>query len=255
MERKSFPSGGLTLSYLDAGGTGRLLIALHSHWMEGTTFAPLAAALGPQWRVVALDQRGHGHSEHAASYTREDYLGDISALLAHLGGSEVVLLGNSLGGVNAYQFAARVPEKVRGLIVEDIGVEIGDDTSFALPWAGVFRTREELAERVGERFLPYLEASIRHNSDGWRLAFEPREMVISQSHVNGNHWGDWLASSCPALLLRGAESRVTKAEHLEQMAARRPNTEFQSLKGGHVLHMDNPTEFHEAVRVFLSDLD
>ncbi len=254
MERKSFRSGGLRLSYLDAGGTGRLLIALHSHWMEGTTFAPLAAALGPQWRVVALDQRGHGYSDHAESYTREDYLGDISALLAQLGASEAVLLGNSLGGVNAYQFAARFPDKVRGLIVEDIGVEISDDTSFALPWAGVFRTKEELAERVGARFLPYLEDSIRHGQDGWRLAFEPLEMVISQRHVNGNHWGDWLASGCPALVLRGAESRVTKAEQLEQMAARRPNTRFLCLEGGHVLHMDNPQAFHQAVRVFLSEL-
>ena len=59
MPRHQFQHGDLTLSYLDTGGVGETLIALHSHWMEGQTFASLAAALAPEWRVVALDQRGH----------------------------------------------------------------------------------------------------------------------------------------------------------------------------------------------------
>ncbi len=84
--------------------------------MEGVTFAPLAAARAPAWRVVALDQRGHGHSDHApraGGYAREAYLGDVTALVAHLGLDTAVLLGNSLGGVNAYQFAARRPARAR----------------------------------------------------------------------------------------------------------------------------------------------
>ena len=114
--------------------------------MEATTFAPLAAALAPAWRVIALDQRGHGYSDHPSTYTREDYLGDLQALFEHLNLSAAVLLGNSLGGVNAYQFAAQHPEKVRGLIVEDIRAVIRDDLSFVLPWEGLFATgRSRLA--------------------------------------------------------------------------------------------------------------
>jgi esterase len=254
MNRHDFERDGLRLSYLDAGGAGSVLIALHSHWLEGQTFAPLALVLAPEWRVVALDQRGHGYSGHATTYTREDYLEDLSALYAHLGLSKAVILGNSLGGVNAYQFAARHPDRVSALIIEDIGAEIGDDTSFALPWAGTFRTKEELAERIGPRFLPYLEESIRKTADGWRLAFEPRDMVMSQQYVNGDHWADWLATDCPALLLRGQQSRVTSQEHLEKMAMRRPNTQFMRLEGGHVLHKDNPVAFTEAARTFLAGL-
>ena len=144
MQRHNFQHDGLNLSYLDTGGVDETLVALHSHWMEGQTFDSLAAALAPGWRVIALDQRGHGYSGHAATYMREDYLGDIDALLAHLGISRTVLLGNSLGGVNAYQFAARHPDRVRALIVEDIGTVIGDDTSFALSWSGVFKTCQDL---------------------------------------------------------------------------------------------------------------
>ena len=254
MQRCNFQRDGLTLSYLDAGGGGSALVALHSHWMEGLTFAPLGLALAPQWRVIALDQRGHGHSDHPPTYTREDYVEDVSALFAHLGLGKAVVLGNSLGGVNAYQFAARHPSRVRALIVADIGAEIGDDTAFALAWGGTFATKDELAERIGPRFFPYLQDSVRHTQDGWRLAFEPREMVMSQSHLNGNHWEDWLASDCPALLLRGRQSRVTAQEQIQQMAARRPHTHLKCLEGGHILHVDNSIAFTDSVKVFLDSL-
>ncbi|SRR6266568_2187755 len=254
LQRHQFQHDGLTFSYLDAGGSGPALIALHAHLMEATTYTALAAALAPDYRVIALDQRGHGYSSHAPSYTREAYLGDIAALLNHLKLPSAVLLGNSLGGVNAYQFAARHPERVRALVIEDIGTVVKDDISFVLTWAGVFPTREELFNQIGVRFAPYFEQSFRHTSDGWKLPFEPREMVTSQSHLIGDHWADWLASQCPALLLRGRESRVTTAEQCKQMAARRSNTQLVTLDGGHALHTDNPAEFNATVKAFLQGL-
>ena len=72
MQRHNFQHDGLNLSYLDTGGVDETLVALHSHWMEGQTFDSLAAALAPGWRVIALDQRGHGYSDHASTYTREE---------------------------------------------------------------------------------------------------------------------------------------------------------------------------------------
>ena len=84
MKRHNFSHDGLTLSYLDAGGDAPVLIALPAHWMEGVTYAGLADALAPRWRTVALDQRGHGYSDHApreGGYTRDAYLGDIAALV------------------------------------------------------------------------------------------------------------------------------------------------------------------------------
>jgi len=164
MKRAQFQHNGLKLSYLDAGGEGRVIAALHAHWLEGVTYSNLAAAVAPAWRVVALDQRGHGYSDHAPSYTREDYLGDLSAFLDHLNTDEAVLMGNSLGGANAYQYAARHPERVRALVIEDIGAVIDADTSFTVPWAGVFPDRETLAERIGQRLLPYLVDSFRQTS-------------------------------------------------------------------------------------------
>jgi len=138
--------------------------------------------------------------------------------------------------------------------IDDIGVEqSGGGMDFVLAWQGNFATREELAERVGPRYLPYLQQSFRQNPGGWKLAFDPREMVESQSHMKGDHWADWLTTLCPALLIRGLESRLTTPAHLEQMAARRPNTRLRPLRGGHVVHFDNPVAFTEEVKAFLHD--
>ena len=71
MTRSQFHHNDLTLSYLDTGGEGQTLIALHALWMEAATYTRLAAALSPEWRVIAMDQRGHGYSDHALNYTRK----------------------------------------------------------------------------------------------------------------------------------------------------------------------------------------
>jgi len=222
--------------------------------MEATTYASLAVALAPAWRVIALDQRGHGYSSHGRSYTRNDYLGDVAALYSHLGIERAVLLGNSLGGVNAYQFAARHPERVDALVIEDIGAVVADDASFVLAWRGTAPSRDALAERIGPQLLPYIEGSFRETSKGWTLAFDPQDIVISQQMLNGDHWADWLATDCPTLLIHGRKSPITTASAVEEMEMRRPHTQLVTLDGGHVVHVDNPIGFTDAVRTFLQGL-
>lgn len=251
MQRKSFRHKNLTFSWLDSGATGPILVALHAHWMEASTFGRLASDLAPAWRVVALDQRGHGYSSHAATYTRQDYLGDLERFLTELEISgPVVLLGNSLGGINALQFAARHPDLVRALVLEDIAVEVNADIEFIRAWSGSFPTRDALAARIGPRLLPYLEDSFRETSGRWRLAFDPEDMVRSQDWLKGQYWEEWLSTTCPALVIRGRDSRVTTQEQMEEMARRRSNTILIELEGGHVIHQDNPDAFAADLRAF-----
>lgn len=178
----------------------------------------------------------------------------MRALLEHLKLKSAVILGNSLGGANAYQFAARHQDMADALIIEDIGVEIHDDTSFALPWGGMFPTRQALEAKIGERLSPALAPSIREGAAGWHLAFDPRDTVTSQGELNGDHWNDWQTSTCPALIVRGKDSRVTDRAQLESMAARRPNTSMIELDGGHVVHFDNPDGYAAALKPFLNSL-
>ncbi|MFJ6723207.1 alpha/beta fold hydrolase [Streptomyces sp. NPDC091259] len=244
---------GRSLSYLDFGGPGRPLLALHGHFNEGRTFTKLAQALAPDWRVVAPDQRGHGFSDRAADFSRDGYVNDAAALIAHLGLTQVVVLGHSLGGVNAYQLAARYPRLVSALIVEDIGAEIDDDLSFCLTWPHRVPTRTALVERLGPS-VRYLTDAIREFPDGWGLAFRPQDMVTSVGRVNGNHWEDWLSSDCPALLIHGTRSDTLTARHAEAMAARRPNTRLAELATGHTVHETDPSGFARTVRAFLDSL-
>ncbi|AWN31768.1 hypothetical protein DKG71_42035 [Streptomyces sp. NEAU-S7GS2] len=124
-ERSALTVDGRTLSYVDFGGPGRPLLALHGHMSEGLSYAELAARLAPEWRVLAPDQRGHGESDRAADYSREGYLADLKALMDHLNLDRAALLGHSLGAINAYQFAARHPERVTALINAEGCAELG----------------------------------------------------------------------------------------------------------------------------------
>jgi len=253
MERYAFRNRTLCLSYLDSGGDGEVLIALHGHWMEAATFVPLAEYLPPHWRLIALDQRGHGDSDHAASYERVDYLSDIDALYTHLGIRRAVLLGHSLGGVNAYQFAAKHPQLVQALIIEDIGPTVSGDIEFIRSWAGNFKEKNDLEKRIGPRLLPYVRQSFRRTNEGWRLAFNPADEERSQELLNGDHWTEWLASTCQALVIHGDHSPITKEAEMRSMVERRGNAILQTLPGGHVVHADSPVKFGEATRRFLSD--
>lgn len=244
---------GRRLSFLDFGGPGRPLLALHGHFGEGRTFTRLARELGDAWRVVALDQRGHGYSDRPADFCRIGYVEDAATVLEHLEIDNAVVLGHSLGGVNAYQLAARHPGLVDALIVEDIGAEVDDDLSFSLAWPHRAPTRAELLEELGPS-ASYLTDAVREYSDGWGLAFDPKDMNASQQHLNGDHWDDWLAGNCPALLIRGNRSTVLSAEHAKDMADRRPHAQLVELPAGHTVHETAPAEFAAAVRGFLSSL-
>ncbi|MER6216666.1 alpha/beta hydrolase [Streptomyces sp. NPDC001674] len=252
-ERAALVVGGRRLSFLDFGGSGRPLLALHGHFGDGRTFAPLASELCGSWRVIALDQRGHGLSDSAPDFSRAGYVEDAAAVLGHLGIRRAVVLGHSLGGVNAYQLAAWIPGLVEALVVEDIGVEVEGDLSFSLSWPRRAPTRDGLLAELGSS-ARHLRDAVREYADGWGLAFAPEDMAASQRQLNGDHWSDWLASDCPALLLRGSRSTVLSAEHAREMAARRPRTRLVELAAGHTVHETVPGEFAAAVRRFLGSV-
>ncbi|MFI9720597.1 alpha/beta fold hydrolase [Streptomyces sp. NPDC052396] len=248
--------GGRRLSYLDFGGAGRPLVALHGHMSEGATFADLAARLGDEWRVIAPDQRGHGASDRAADYSREGYLADLLALFDHLGLEQAVLLGHSLGAINAYQFAARHPGRVAALINAEAPVELGLDGGnplafvLSLPYAAP--TREALVAGMGPA-APYFSDRLRQSADGsWRLPFHPQDIYDSEELVHGSHWADWTASACPALVIRGAKGGVVSAEQAREMAERRPGTEVAELATDHLIYTADPVGFGGVVADFLA---
>ncbi|MFJ6053068.1 alpha/beta fold hydrolase [Streptomyces sp. NPDC092307] len=251
--RGFFAVGGRTLSYLDFGGSGAPLLALHGHYNEASAFAPLAEALAPRRRVIALDQRGHGESDRAEGYERDDYVADVAAFHRHLDLGPVPVLGHSLGGVNAYQYAARQPDRVSALIVEDIGAVVDCDWSFTVGLPRPVPSRQDLVAALGSA-AAYLECSFRRTEDDWGFSFDVDDTVASQKALNGDHWQDWTAVACPTLLIRGTRSDELDAAHAREMITRRADgrARLVELPAGHVVHHDAPARFAAAVEEFLS---
>lgn len=255
---------GLRLAWLDGGPDGAApVLALHGHFGRARCFAPLAAALAPEHRVIALEQRGHGRSDRGDGYGPDEYVADAAAFLRGLGTGPVVVLGHSMGGVVAFRLAARHPELVRALVVEEGGAynrppEVPHPVLDVRDWPRRAATLDELRRGIEARGIPdagyFLESAVER-PDGWGLLFDHDAMVASQRALVGDWWDDWLGSACPALLVHGPESFVLPTAMAREMAERRPGTVLRELPGcGHWAHDDDPAAFAAAVRAFLAGL-
>src|SRR5688500_14257832 len=121
---------GLRLHYLDWGGTGKpALIMLHGIGRDAHSFDHIAPRFAADYRVIALDLRGHGDSawHPDGAYLVEDLVKDLEGLIDQLALGRVVLLGNSTGGRVVQQYAGLHANRVRALIVEDVGPERPQD--------------------------------------------------------------------------------------------------------------------------------
>jgi esterase len=253
--RHAFIRDGTRLSYVDFGGPGRPLVALHGNGGCARNFAPLALALAPRWRVVALDQRGHGWSHRPRACDRAAYVSDAEAFLVHLGLGPVALLGHSLGGVNAYQLAARRPDLVSALVVEDAGARIGPPAPEDEAWPARFESLSLLLDFLagrGHGLDRSVLDSVVEREDGWAFRFDMAWAVRSRQALAGDWTADWLASTCPALLLRGLRSEVLGDDEARRMAVERRNTKLVRIDAGHTIHDERPAEFAEAVASFLA---
>ncbi|MEX2207250.1 MAG: alpha/beta hydrolase [Myxococcota bacterium] len=128
---RSVRANALDLHYLDWGGPSRThAIALHGFALNCHSWDEVAPRLRSRVRLLAFDQRGHGLSDRAArveDYTRENMVADVEGAVRELGLERLVVIGHSMGGMNAMTFAARNPALVRALVLVDVGPEVSVD--------------------------------------------------------------------------------------------------------------------------------
>jgi pimeloyl-ACP methyl ester carboxylesterase len=112
----------LRLHYLDWGGEGKPLVLLHGLASNARIWDLAAPRLADRFRVIAVDQRGHGLSDRPDSeYSFDEVCGDLGALLAALALERPLLVGHSWGGSVVMAYAAANPGGVRGLALVDGG--------------------------------------------------------------------------------------------------------------------------------------
>jgi esterase len=249
---------GVRLSYVDFGGSGQPLLALHGHYGCARSFAGLAAALGDRGRIIAIDQRGHGWSDHPADYSREAYLADTTGLVSALGLAPAFVLGHSLGALNAYELAAHHPELVRAMVIEDLGAVVAPSPPATQGWPTRFASLRQLLDWYRQQRFgadPYFLESVVEWPDGWGFRFDYDEIAASMDQLAGDWWADWLGSAIPALLLHGHRSWVLPTEHAREMAARRPNTRLVEFPdAGHTVHDDALDGVTAEVAAFLLEV-
>src|SRR3982751_980931 len=115
---------GLRIHYLESGSPDKPpFIMLHGIARVARNFDHLAPHYAANYRVLAIDMRGHGESEwnRDGAYLVEDYVKDIEALITELRLRNIVLWGNSTGGRVVQMIAGLHPEWVAAVIVEDVG--------------------------------------------------------------------------------------------------------------------------------------
>jgi pimeloyl-ACP methyl ester carboxylesterase len=222
------------------------LLLLHGLTQQSHVFDAFAAQLARRHRVVALDFRGRGESHWApGTYTVPHYAQDVLALLDTLSVETVHVLGTSLGGLVGLHLAAVAPERLRSLVLNDIGCEIDPrgaariqayaaavpdsfpDLGRAAAWA--LEQYPWLGRMAPDAVADAVRWAVRRGPDGrWRLKFDPAigraprptpEAVRAASQA---WWAALESLRCPVLLLRGADSDIVSAATAVEMAARQP---------------------------------
>ncbi len=115
----------ISLHYLDWGNTGAVpIVLLHGLCANAHDWDFFARNMANEYHLLAVDQRGHGDSGWAENYGTRDYVLDLEACVDSLKLSEFVLIGHSMGGINAIIYAARHPDQVSALVIVDIGPDL-----------------------------------------------------------------------------------------------------------------------------------
>src|SRR5258705_10592023 len=118
---------GLRLRYLEWGRPDALPVrCVHGYTSSAEAFNAVARRLEDRAHLLAMDVRGHGESDWSSdgAYGYADQAGDLAALVDELRFDRFVLIGTSMGGIIAMAYAAQHPERLRGLVINDIGPDV-----------------------------------------------------------------------------------------------------------------------------------
>jgi pimeloyl-ACP methyl ester carboxylesterase len=269
-----FENDGLRLHYRTWGRPERpAVVCLHGGAHTLAVWRDLAARLAADWFVVALDQRGHGESDWSPEkrYGRDDFVGDLVALVDRFGFDRVAFVGHSMGGNNGLRFTVRHPERVRRLVIADVGPTVGarygdrPATDIAVPPVkdSLDAFIDEAARRNPRRPRAFYERiltpNLRQLPDGWwTWKHDPGFLKINEDYVDptllAERWGSLPGVQQPVLLIRGERSTILSAEVAERMMAALPNARFHCLPNiGHNVHLDVPDALAALVLPFLAE--
>lgn len=244
------------------------VLLLHGFTGHARGWDDLARRLRRRFRVLALDQRGHGETDWADDYQADRFVADIDAFLTALGLDSVMLVGMSMGGRNAYHFAGQHPERVECLVLGDIGPEIPQEgrtrIATAVQQSDVFDDPEDAVQRAlaadplaqpAPTRARVLNNLLRLPDGRWTFRYD-KTLRASESPLPrpnpDDAWALLPRIACPTLLVRGAESDVLALSTATRMLEVMPDCRLVEIPGsGHSLQNHQPAAFYDAIDEFL----
>jgi pimeloyl-ACP methyl ester carboxylesterase len=270
---------GLELHCLEWSQDGVPMILLHGHGNEAHLWDDFVPSVAPYYRVLAVDQRGHGDSDWdpEGRYDTDRLADDLEALTAELGIDRFVLIGFSMGGRASMRFAGRHPERLAGLVIVDIGPELDPRGRIRIGQeiqsqrAPVFSTIDEYTSMLSMNYpagqpaalARMAQHALRQRDDGlFELKMDPKLRAdgpdeeaarAEEEKLTAELWDALGRIECPTLVVRGAASDILSPDVADRMVEEAlPNGTLAVVpQAAHSVATDNPKGFEEAVCRFV----
>jgi len=251
-----------------------VIVLLHGGHQSAHSWDLVSLHLAQKYRVLALDQRGHGDSEwpRDVTYSNNEMSLDAEAFIGAMGLDRPVLMGHSMGGRNAMLLMRRNQALLRAAVIVDVGPELSEKGRAAI--GGFVQANQEFDDlehfvRNVRQYDPYrsrehIERTVKYNmlerADGKYVSkcdSNPRRLNIVRGTgpLENITLQDAAAFDLPVLLVRGANSNILEPDAAQRFAAALPLGQLVTVpECGHNVHGQNTKGFIEALGGFLSDV-
>ena len=261
-QRARGPAGTLTVWEWPGGDPPALL--LHGIGNYGRVWDFVADAVAGRLRLVAPDARGHGASVAPESgYSPEHFVADAVAVMDATGLARPLVVGHSMGGAHAMVLAATHPARVRGLVLVDVGPEIGREggdrarrLSLGRPdrfadedsaLAYLHETSPGYSDAVYANRLAHVFAREPDGALVWRSRKDALLQILGGPHRSAAAWRALETLPMPVLVVRGTRSASLSAETYARMLEVIPRVTGLELDAGHNVQLDRPAELADAI--------
>ncbi|GGF35954.1 alpha/beta fold hydrolase [Echinicola rosea] len=244
-------------------GQGKPLIILHGLFGSADNWLSIAKELDEDYTIYLLDQRNHGDSPQSDEWSYKAMVDDLATFMTSQGLEAAYIMGHSMGGKTAMNFALRHPNKVKKLIVADIAPRYYPPHHQTI-LKGLnaidmdnLKSRKEADETLSEH-IP--EAGIRQflmkslgRDDDRKFIWKINLPVITEKIDNvGEGIDSDKVYDGPTLFMRGANSDYIQDKDKEDLEKYFPEYKLITIKNaGHWLHAEQPDAVAATVKAFL----
>ncbi|GER60987.1 alpha/beta hydrolase [Patiriisocius marinus] len=245
-------------------GEGTPLIILHGFMGMGDNWKTLGNRFAEEgYQVHLVDQRNHGRSFHSDVFTYESMAYDLLKYIDHYNLESISLLGHSMGGKTAMQFACEYPHRVHKLLVADIGPKAYPQhhqdilKALSLLDFNTLKTRKE-ADGVLSNYIrdlgtrQFLLKNLYWVEKGVLGLRVNLEVVTKEIAEVGKSLNQSFVFEKETLFLRGSKSGYIEDVDELLILKQFPKSKIVTVaNAGHWLHAENPDEFYLFVMNFL----